>query len=461
MVNLDQFRDSYPAAVARWLGFGCDEFETVSAAEGVGRFGPAEAGPLAIEATALYAFIHGLAATHEAFDLSDCPIDDEQCLDHALAAFRYCLRTHQSHPDPVADEPPRGGTGMSPKMADQLAIAAAGIGSKLPHGDRHALRRLIEYEADCNRLLPFHLEHVDHGFYRKRPPVPTERFRVSYPESNAWRACVLARALLISPDHDSAQQWREAMLTYLANSLSVPSDADDDTVYDGRPLSEWHAGANLHPSYALEHHGFFHPGYVNRALLSLISAWAAFREAGEEPPELLLRNVPEVWNVQRRLLLWDGRLAYPAGNDYPRYCWGQLYLLPVLAFMDHYYGDELAREAEAALARSLIREQETAPDGSFCCRRLQSWLERLEQGLAPRSPAPSVYYRALIDTPYTSRWRGGGTGGTPRPPLPTMLTAARWISRSSRATAAWHFTAATAASRAGAGTRTGVASRGL
>ncbi|MEA3400544.1 MAG: hypothetical protein U9R79_04795 [Armatimonadota bacterium] len=400
MVNRHRLRESYPAAVARWLSFGCGEFEMLPGAEDVGRFGAADAGPLAVEATALYAFIHGLAATREAFDLSDCPLDNEQCLEHALAAFRYCLRTHQCHPDPITEEPGWGGTGMSPKMADQLAIAAAGLGSALPDDDRDALRRLIEYEADCNRLLPFHLEHLDHGFYRKRPPVPTRRFGTSYPESNAWRACILARALLSSPGHQSAQQWRKAMLTFLANSLSVPADAEDDTDYDGRPLSEWHAGANLHPGFALEHHGFFHPGYVNRALLSLISAWIAFREAGEQPPELLLRNVPELWNVQRRLLLWKGRLAHPAGNDYPHYCWGQLYLLPVLAFMGHYYGDQVAREAEVALAESLMQEQEAGPDGSFCGCRLQSWRERLEEGVAPGRPAPSVYYRTLVDTPY-------------------------------------------------------------
>jgi hypothetical protein len=124
-----------------------------------------------------------------------------------------------------------------------------------------------------------------------------------------------------------------------------------ESIIDGQRLCDLHVGANLHPNFALEHHGFFHPGYVNRTLLSLFSAAYAFEDAGREAPQLLLRHVPEVWDVQRRLLLWDGRLAYPAGDDYPRYCWGQLYLLPVLVFIQHQYEDPTAAWAERAARR--------------------------------------------------------------------------------------------------------------
>ncbi len=393
---------NYPSAIARWLDFGRCHFSQLDSGDGLGHFGPAEAGDLAIEATALYAFTLGLAATDDAFDLDSCAQSRDQCLDDALAAFRWCLHTHAAHEGDIPDGPAWGGTGMSPKMADQLALSAEVLDGALEDGDRDRLARLIEYEADQNILLPYHLEHVDHGFYRKRPPVPTQRFGNSYPESNAWRACILARALLADPAHENAGEWRESMLTYFANALSVPADAEDETLYDGRPLREWHAGANLHPSFALEHHGFFHPGYVNRALLSLFSAYYAFEDAGEAPPDLLMLHVPEVWDVQRRLLLWRGRLAYPAGNDYPRYCWGLLYLLPVLVFAQHELADPVARWAEMRLAELLMREQEQNGDGSFCAQRLGAWRQCIERqaGLRPTRPAASVYYRTQVDTAY-------------------------------------------------------------
>ncbi len=392
----------YPSSIADWLEFGAGHFRPLEGAEDIGRFGPANSGALAIEATALYSFVHALAANDTAFDLSACSLAPEVCGEHGLAAFRYCLHTHRSHPRNLPEELAWGGTGMSPKMSDQLALAAEVLAHLLSEGDREAFARLIEYEADCNILLPYHLEHVDHGYYRKRPPVPTQRFGTSYPESNAWRANILARALVAAPDHAHAAEWEESLVMHLANALSVPADAEDDTRIGGTTLSELHVGANLHPNFAMEHHGFFHPGYVNRALLSLFSVAYAYDDAGVERPSLLLRHVPEVWDVQRRLLLWDGRLAYPAGNDYPRYLWGLLYLLPVLTFMQHEYDDAVAGRAENKLADLLIREQCTCDEGSFCASRLEQWREEIEENeqTPPRRPAPSVYYRSQVDTPY-------------------------------------------------------------
>lgn len=392
----------YPHAVTDWLEFGASHLRRIEGAEDIGCFGPTSSGALAIEATALYSFVQGLAATDDGFRLDASSLEGEWCAEQALAAFRYCLHTHHSHPRGLPEELAWGGTGMSPKMADQLALAAEVLGTRLSDADAESFARLIEYEADCNILLPYHLEHVDHGYYRKRPPVPTERFGTSFPESNAWRANVLGRALIAEPDHPHAGEWEESLIMHLANALSVPADAEDESLVDGRRLRDLHAGANLHPNFALEHHGFFHPGYVNRALLSLFSAAYAYEDADREWPELLLRHVPEVWDVQRRLLLWDGRLAYPAGNDYPRYCWGLLYLLPVLVFMQHHYEDPVAAWAERRLGEMLVREQQANGDGSFCACRLERWRERIERDgqLVPRRPAPSVYYRTLVDGPY-------------------------------------------------------------
>lgn len=409
-----ELRRKYAESVTRWLSFGERYFERPAGAPDTGRFGPPDCGDLGIEATAQYAFVTGLAATDEAFDLQRRAPSADECLNRALGATRYCLRTHRSDPRGIDGEPRWGGTGMSPKMADQLALATAVLDGAVPEEDRAALVRVLVYEADRNTLLPYHLEHVDHGYYRKRPPVPTGRFGTSYPESNAWRACALARALLASPEHPHTAQWRESMLAHLANCLSVPADAAVDTIYAGRPLHEWHAGANLHPGFTLEHHGFFHPGYVNRTLLSLASAYYVFEARGEEPPELLLRHVPEVWDVQRRMLLSDGRLAYPAGNDYPRYAWGTLYMLPVLAFIDDLYGDALARRAEESLSALVIREQRLNGDGGYCCARLEAWREAIESdaAVAPRTPPPPVFYRSQVDAPYylslAHRWHSRG-----------------------------------------------------
>lgn len=413
--RLSRSDPSLAQALGAWLPFGAAGCEHLASDCDLRRFGPVSCGVLGIEATALYAFVFGLAA---AWELGEGGFDPNRCAEEGLAALRYCLRTHASNPDAQLEDIPWGGTGMSPKMTDQLALAAEVLDAWLTADDRARLGRVIEHEANANILLPYHLEPVDHGYYRKRPPVPTGRFGSSFPESNAWRANVLGRALLAQPRHEHAALWRESMTMHLVNALSVPADAEVEDEVAGRPLRAWHAGANLHPHFAMEHHGFFHPGYVNRALLSLMSAWYAHVDAGAEPPALLLRHVPEVWDVQRRLLLWDGRLAYPAGDDYPRYCWGQLYLLPVLSFMRNEFGDEVAAEAEARASALLLDEQAENEDGSFFGARLAEWRREIESpdGLPPRSPAPSVYYRTQVDAPFylgLAAWWGERTPSVP------------------------------------------------
>ena len=391
--------EDYRRSITAWLAFGRRDFHRVDEKPELSRYGPPDGGALTIEVTALYAFVHALVATDRDFDLSTSPLSRDECLDRALAAFRYNLATHVNSGPELAGEVRWGGTGMSPKMADQMALAAEVLGEQLPDADAERFAEVLCYEADANLPLRHGLTHVDHGYYRKGPPLSTGRFGSSFPESNAWRGCLLARALLAQPDAPHAERWREAMLLHFANSLTVPQDAQDDTVVDGKPMREWFLGANLHPHFALEHHGFFHPGYVNRAFLSLMSAYYAFRDSGQEPPEIITRHLPELWEVQRRLLLWDGRLAYPAGKDYPRYCWGMVYQLPPLVFFQNEWGERIARWAEVRLARLLMREQAGNEEGAFCSGRLQAWRRHIEDAspLAPPPPPTSVYYRVQID----------------------------------------------------------------
>ncbi len=393
-------RSEYPDLVTDWLEFGGRLFKRIDGTENLGRFGLHNNGALTVEATVLYSFVNGLAGVHQDFDLSACSLDDQHCRDDARAAFRYCLRTHVSHPEPVPGAPRWGEDDLALRLVDQLAVTARALCDVLTDEDREALDAVIEHEADANRRLPWLLEHVDHGFYRKHPPVPTERFGRSYADSNAWRANVLARALLRNPNHEHADAWQESLLMYLANVFSVPADAVDETIYDGRPIAEWHAGANLHPSFALEQDGFFHPAGVNSALQSLINTWLVYDEAGVEPPELLFRHVPEVWDVQRRLLLWDGRIAYPAGENYPRNLWDQMHLLPILVFMDYYTGDDLAREAEARLVDLIRHEHELCEEGAFCASRLREWHERIDGPVPPPREEAALYDRSLVDPAY-------------------------------------------------------------
>jgi hypothetical protein len=403
------------SAASTWLAFAERHWHPYPGRPDLGFFGTGTVAIQSLEAVAQHAFVCATLARHPAYDAVTTGLARNLLIGRALAGLRYLVETHITGAlecVPATSDGPGhqsggrgggrwGGDGWSPVPAFFLWLVAEALGVDLPAAERAAVQRVLAEEADANladqRCTV--LEH--HGYFREVPPIPTGRFGVTWPESNAWRGAVLAAAQLASPDHLHVSRWDESLKCHFVNALSVPQDAATDDIVDGLPVRQRFVGANVHPNFALEHHGFLHPCYAARTMEFMVLTQYAFQRHGRPAPESASHHLLDEWQMLRRLVLWQGRLAYPAGKDHHRYGWGLTYLLPVVAWLQRRHAEPVAALLEEQLTTLFLAEQARNADGSFVRERMGALLDATPgPQMRAGSRSQVLYYRAEADPPF-------------------------------------------------------------
>jgi hypothetical protein len=191
------------------------------------------------------------------------------------------------------------------------------------------------------------------------------------PELNMWNGAILWRAAASYPEEPLAPAWREKAHRFLMNAISVPADASDERMVAGRPVREWHVGANFFPHYALDHHGYTNVGYSVITLSNAAMLHYDLQALGALAPESLYHHNADLWAALRPTVFSDGRLARIGGDSRVRYTYCQEYLLPALIYAADYLGDADAVPLVEGMLNLIEREWAYSGDGSFYGRRLQ------------------------------------------------------------------------------------------
>jgi len=283
----------------------------------------------------------------------------------ALAALRFSLASHVSGDYHCTDKTTWGRTWISGLGIERMMFAIRLLDPHLTDDDRRALRRVLIDEA----------EWILDGYHRhNQSTIGGHRWAsqgLNVPESNIWNGAILWRAASMYGDHPRADEFRERAHLFLVNSVSVPGDAENETVLAGKTVRERHLGDNFFPHYALDHHGYCNVGYMaicvsNAAMLHFDAigfGWPA--------PETLYHHQADLWAVLRRMVFADGRLARIGGDTRLRYTYCQEYLLPSLIFAADRFGDHHALSLADRQLAMIEREAEFCGDGSFYSQRLE------------------------------------------------------------------------------------------
>lgn len=200
-----------------------------------------------------------------------------------------------------------------------------------------------------------------------------ENNKASHPESNAWKACLLLLARQLSPAHPHVKAWQELENRLWISSFATPNDAQNTETINGKAIKDLAIGNHMTNSFNIVHHRFLHPCYMIFPLLSRLQG-ARFSNIfkNEYPKEAAFREE----DVLARLtpFLMEGRVIYPAGQDWPRWSYGQFYLLPVLMYRHRFLGQDYTKEMEG-----LIKTRETdlsdSHDSSFVIHRFGDLLK--------------------------------------------------------------------------------------
>ncbi len=175
---------------------------------------------------------------------------------------------------------------------------------------------------------------------------------------------------MLYPDHPHAAGWQERAHRFLVNAVSVPADAENETILAGKPVRERFVGANFFPSYALDHHGYLNAGYMAICVSNAAMLHFDLRLQGLPRPETLDHHQAGLWQALRRFIFSNGRLARIGGDSRVRYAYCQEYLLPALLYAADHLGDAQALDLLARQVDLIEAEAQWTGDGSFYGRRL-------------------------------------------------------------------------------------------
>jgi hypothetical protein len=257
--------------------------------------------------------------------LSDA--DRQDRLRKATRAVRYAVASHRTGAGKCTDGKPWGGSWQSAMWTSTLGFGAWLMWDDLDPGMREGVERVVASEAD--RFLAV---------------KPTTGFRGdTKAEESGWNMTCLALAPSMFPAHPHADAWRKKAIEHMINTLSVPQDAQEAVVVDGRSVSEWFAGANLFPDYTLENHNIFHPAYVGCSSYFLTQAAMYCTYGGQPIPEAATHHLMDTWRMFQTIILPGGESAFPQGMDWELH---GLSFINLYASLASYQKDPLAARFE-------------------------------------------------------------------------------------------------------------------
>ncbi|HHN45909.1 MAG TPA: hypothetical protein ENN09_00570, partial [Planctomycetes bacterium] len=281
----------------------------------------------------------------------------ERARDRFRKALRFSLSTHVTGAHRCTDGRQWGRTWISALGIERMMHGVEAMEGQLSDDEQRLLRTVITDEADHQLTAP-----VLAGQWAKDGR--------NKPESNIWNGAVCTRAALMYPDHPHRAAWMERAHLFLINGISLPADAEDNSIAAGKPVRERHVGANFFPHFALDHHGYLNTGYMVICLSNIAMLHYSCRMCRQKPPETLYHNARGLWNLVRLLVADDGRLLRIGGDTRIRYCYCQDYLIPTLIFAADFWGDARAAALVPKAVELAKHEQECGSDGGFLSARL-------------------------------------------------------------------------------------------
>lgn len=289
-------------------------------------------------------------------------ISKEELLEISIMLLRYNLESHKegSYHCTDGENVKWGHTWISALGIERMMHGVEAIFDYLTNDDKELLRKVILSEADWLLI---------------NKPVNANEIHPNEPESNMWNGATLLRAALMYPDAPNVEKYKEKGNRFLLNAISIPSDKDSNRIYFGKPLKDWHSGANFFESYSLNHHGYLNVGYMIITLSNIAMLHFTYRKYRQMAPASLYHNMEYLWRLVRAFIYEDGRLFRIGGDTRVRYCYCQDYLVPVLLLVKDCLNED-CDELEKRWLEIVKKEMDYNDDNTFLSKRCELLVEK-------------------------------------------------------------------------------------
>ena len=290
----------------------------------------------------------------------DIPLDKEELRELALKFFRYNLHTHVTGRAKCTNRQQWGGSWITVLGQERMVAGELALEKYFSPEDKELYRKLRTFESLWILDNFETVAGMEAGSKRNKP------------ESDFWNGSYLFRTVMDYPDIERREELLEKSTSLLLNAISHPLDAASEKFFNGKPLRKWNVGFNFTANYSLDHHGYMNVGYsvVTLSHAAYLYAWCKARNI--EFPAAAALHVKDLWDTVKNFIAPDGRLIRIGGDTRARYCYCQMYLLPVLIMMADLYGDKDCLLLEKGMLGVLKKEQQGNPDGSFFGTRLET-----------------------------------------------------------------------------------------
>ncbi|MDH7482817.1 MAG: hypothetical protein QHH26_12705 [Armatimonadota bacterium] len=296
-----------------------------------------------IRAVANTALTYAVLAKH-----ADKLANDERLayISRAASGIRYAVETHLTGKQKCVDGRQWGNSWQSAMWAGNIGFAAWIIWDDLDDDLRTSVERVVSFEAD--------------RFLHLKPP--SNRWGDTKAEEIGWNQICISLAANMFPSHPNALKWKEKSIEYMMNVLSIPQDARDERIVDGKRVRDWVCTVNVHPDFTLENHGFFHPTYTMVSPAEVGQGGLLYAYAHQPIPEAAGHHLLDNWRLLQNFMLPCGYWIYPQGMDWALNSDGHIHYL---AWLATYAKDPLAAGMEKRVAQYIAGHQTIHKDGRF------------------------------------------------------------------------------------------------
>lgn len=319
----------------------------------LGYFGDSSSDENGLRTMGNYIFTTSLLSSSGEYDHSISGVDSLTLLERAKCCLNYMTRSHVTGDITCGNGHQWGNHWQSAWWTTKMALGANLIWNKLTQQQQKAVERVVIFEASR------HLDRI----------VPSGLAEDTKAEENAWDSEILATAIALFPKNSCYDLWREKLIEFSFNTLSVPQDRLSEEVIDGKMVKDNVYTVNVHSDFTLENHGASHFCYVASPLVSISWSYYALLNQGQPVPDSLFHHVQDIWDTTKSTFL-DDRFAYIGGKDWARYTYGLYFIVPALVMLQSKYDDTDARKIEVERVKILATEQQENNDGSFFGKRV-------------------------------------------------------------------------------------------
>lgn len=238
--------------------------------------------PVAAEAFAL-----ATALGTGSYDAEATGVSEERATELTVRLIAALAGSHQANDPQGWSTPDVGQRGGEPGWQSGLWAAMAAfagwlVWEQLPPAQQHAVRNMVEYEAD--RFVDYDVPYWSSPHGEENFPGDTKA------EENSWNAMMLQVATAMMPAHEHWDAWTEKNLELLLSAHATPSDLSNAAIRHGRPIEDWVAGWNVDEHGIARNHGIVHPDYMATAVQNLHASLTAGL-AGLPTPQAALHHV--------------------------------------------------------------------------------------------------------------------------------------------------------------------------